>query len=192
MTISTPPCERLVAKVGGSLYDLPDLGPRLRRWLAARSADSILLVPGGGVLANVVRQLDASHGLGEEAAHWLALRSLTLATHFLAELLPGSVIVSHPGEWRSDGLAVLDSHAFAQADEGMPGALPHSWAVTSDSVAARAARVMKARRLVLLKSITIPDGMDWREAARRGWVDRFFPEALSDELQVEALNLRDY
>jgi hypothetical protein len=27
-----------VVKVGGSLYDLPDLGPRLRRFLAAKNA----------------------------------------------------------------------------------------------------------------------------------------------------------
>ena len=29
---------KLVSKVGGSLYDLPDLGPRLRAWLAGLDA----------------------------------------------------------------------------------------------------------------------------------------------------------
>jgi aspartokinase-like uncharacterized kinase len=181
----------LVVKVGGSLYELPDLGPRLRRWLAAQDTRSVLLVPGGGALADAVRKLDAAHRLGEEAAHWLALRALTVAAYFFAHLLPGSVLVSHPDDWRRDGLAVLDPHAFAVADEGRAGALPHCWSVTSDSIAARAARVAKVRRLVLLKSITIPEGVAWSETARQGWVDDFFPTTVGGELEVRAVNLKE-
>jgi aspartokinase-like uncharacterized kinase len=192
ITISKNSSARLVAKLGGSLYDLPDLRPRLCRWLAAQDAPSVLLVPGGGMLANAVRELDARHGLGEEAAHWLALRALTLAARFLAELLPGSVMVSHPREWRHDSLAVLDPHAFAVADEGNWGALPHSWTVTSDSLAARAACVAEVRRLVLLKSVTIPKDIDWHEAAQRGLVDEYFAMALKNGMDVQAVNLRDY
>ena len=33
-----------IVKVGGSLYDLPDLGRRLRAWLARLEAARILLV----------------------------------------------------------------------------------------------------------------------------------------------------
>lgn len=177
----------VVVKVGGSLYDLPDLGPRLRRWLADLETRSILLVPGGGALADSVRDLDAAHGLGEETSHWLALRALAVAAHFLAALVPGTVVVSHPDQWRSETIAVLDAHAFAAADDD----LPRSWSVTSDSLAARAARLAGARRLVLLKSITIPPGVDWRNAAERGWVDAFFPEAIGDELEVAAVNFRE-
>jgi aspartokinase-like uncharacterized kinase len=182
----------IVAKVGGSLYGWPDLGPRLRRWLAAQDTRSILFVPGGGALADAVRDLDTAHRLGEETAHWLALRTLTIGTHFLAALLPGAVIVEHPEQWRREVLTVLDPHAFALADKGRAGELPHRWSVTSDSVAARAARVANVRQLVLLKSVTIPEGTDWHEAARRGWVDEFFADAISEELKVEAVNLREY
>ena len=192
MPLSSNADRSLVVKVSGSLYDLPDLGARLRCWLAAQAARSVLLVPGGGALADAVRELDATHGLGEEAAHWLALRALTVAAQFLADLLPSSVIVSHPDEWRHDTVAVLDAHAFAVADEGRAGALPHGWAVTSDSVAARVAKVAQVRRLVLLKSVTIPKIVDWHEAAMRGWVDEFFAAAVIDELQVQTVNLRKY
>jgi aspartokinase-like uncharacterized kinase len=65
----------VVVKVGGSLFDLPDLGPRLEVWLGARR--SVVLVPGGGPTTDVVRALDRTHRLGEEAAHWLALRSIS-------------------------------------------------------------------------------------------------------------------
>lgn len=52
----------VVVKVGGSLFDLPDLGPRLRAWLKTLRTADVLLVPGGGPTADVVRSLDRAHG----------------------------------------------------------------------------------------------------------------------------------
>src|SRR5262249_30551469 len=146
----------LVAKVGGSLYDLPDLGDRLRAWVGECAGD-LLLVPGGGPLADAVRGLDRTHGLGEEASHWLALGAMTLAARFLAAMLPGLREVSDPRY--AQGLCLLDALAFLRADEGQPGCLPHCWAATSDAVAARAAEVAGAK-LVLLKSADFA-GEDW-------------------------------
>jgi aspartokinase-like uncharacterized kinase len=181
--------DLIVVKVGGSLYDLPDLGSRLSDHLKSLDAPSLMIVPGGGVLADEVRDLDARHQLGEEAAHWLALRTLGIAAHFLTALLPGSVIVDHPEQTQRRIWAVLDPYAFARWDQGRAGELPHCWDVTSDSIAARAAHVAKARRLVLLKSVTIPNGTNWNEAAWRGWVDAHFVEVIGD-LLVESVNLR--
>ena len=76
-----------VVKVGGSLYDLPDLGPRLRAWLKQAPAADFLIVPGGGPTADVIRDLDRIHRLGEEKAHSLALAALRLNAWFLATLL---------------------------------------------------------------------------------------------------------
>ena len=180
----------VVVKVGGSLYDLPDLASRLGRFLTSLESSSVLIVPGGGALADAVRVIDECHRLGKEASHWLALRTLTVAAHFLSALLPGSWIVDHPEQWRHSELAILDPYAFAQQDQGVAGELPHCWSATSDSIAARAARVANARRLVLLKSVAIPPGTDWSEAARRGWVDAYFAEAVED-LRVGAVNLRN-
>src|SRR2546430_770089 len=84
-----------VLKVSGSLYDLPDLGPRLQCFLAGLTGADVLLIPGGGGTADVVRDLDARHGLGQEKAHWLALRALTLNAHFLASLLPSACVVEN-------------------------------------------------------------------------------------------------
>jgi aspartokinase-like uncharacterized kinase len=171
----------IVVKVGGSLFDHPHLGPGLRQWLAGLDAGRVLLVPGGGPVADVVRQLDAVHRFGEEAAHWLALRSLDVA----AELLRHFALPS------GSRLSVLDCHAFAAEDESRPGALPHTWDVTTDSIAARAAVVYGASRLILLKSADIPPGTPWDEAARRGWVDPHFPQVVAGHgLRVEAVNFR--
>lgn len=182
--------ELTVVKVGGSLYDLPDLGERLYRWLGSVGGGPMLLVPGGGAAADAVRDLDRAHGLGEEEAHWLALRALALNAHFLQALLHQATIVTRPG---GEELAILDALGFALADEGQPGCLPHCWAVTSDAIAARAAVVGGARRLVLLKSMTVPVTLAWDEAAARGFVDPWLPRVLREAPQgliVEAVNLR--
>ena len=116
----------IVVKVGGSLFDLPDLGRRLRDFLADLPDNDRLVVPGGGATADVVRAYDHRHGLGEEASHWLALRACSLNAHFLAVLLPEAHIVPQP----RCGLNILDPLAFALEDEGREAALPHTWDAT--------------------------------------------------------------
>jgi aspartokinase-like uncharacterized kinase len=184
----------VIIKVGGSLFDLPDLGPRLRDWLAGQSIGDVLLVPGGGPAADVVRQYDRLHGLGEERAHWLALSALTLNARFIATLLPRGVVVPDTraldAEWRQGKIPVLDAHTFALADEGRPGCLPHCWSVTSDSLAARVAQVTGAGELVLLKSVSLPAGIDWTEAGKRGLVDAYFAKALGSSLSVRFIQFR--
>src|SRR5581483_10984790 len=80
------PRELVVVKIGGSLLDLPDLGPRLKKWLE-QSAATVLVVPGGGAAADAVRRLDQLHRLGESRAHWLALRAVQLNASLLGDLL---------------------------------------------------------------------------------------------------------
>lgn len=178
----------VVVKVGGSLFDLPDLGPRLLSWLDALPNSTLLLVPGGGAMADVIRDLDRCHRLGEERSHWLALQAMVVNAHFLAALLPGCRVV--PAVEAGGGLQVLDAFRFALADERRPDHLPHRWSVTSDTVAARAALVFGARELILLKSIDMAPEMDWREAGRRGFVDGSFAEVVGTRLKVRAVNLR--
>jgi aspartokinase-like uncharacterized kinase len=180
-----------VVKVGGSLFDLPDLGPRLRSWLGSLAARPVLLVPGGGTSADVVRTWDRTHGLGNETAHWLALRAMTLNAHFLAELLQLPIVLD-PGGFAANALAILDAYAFARADEGQPGSLPASWDSSADSVAARCALAYGARRLVLLKSVAIPSGLAWDEAAEQGFVDRHFAAMVNQALEVQAVCLRGW
>jgi 5-(aminomethyl)-3-furanmethanol phosphate kinase len=183
-----------VVKVGGSLFDLPELGPRLKRWLDRLSPDRVLLVPGGGKATDVIRELDARHGLGEERSHWLALRALALNAYVLGALLPGSHVVESFSEL--DGsLAILDPLPFCLADEryGPSSALKHTWNVTSDSIAARVAVVAGAQRLILLKSVDISMDMTWDEAARRGYVDVAFADTVraAPALEVRLINFRN-
>jgi aspartokinase-like uncharacterized kinase len=161
-----------VVKVGGSLYDHPGLAAGLRAYLPTLPGP-VVLVPGGGPFADAARTLDAVHRLGDEAAHWVALRSLSAAALFLRALV-GDL----------PGVYVLDAYDLLTGDD----ALPHSWAVTTDSIATHVAKRSGAK-LVLLKSVDIPPGTDWPTAAVNGWVDGYFPTA-ADGVTVETVNFR--
>jgi aspartokinase-like uncharacterized kinase len=186
----------VVIKVGGSLFDLTDFGPRLQTLLNDLAGVPLLLVPGGGPTADVIRALDHFHHLGEETAHWLALRALTVNAWVLAALVPSlpTRVVGPKEEWQCawnrGEIAILDAHAFAFADEGQPGCLPHRWSVTSDSVAARAAVVASARELVLLKSSACPPPGDLQKAVAAGHVDAFFAAAAGSLSAVRMIDFR--
>jgi 5-(aminomethyl)-3-furanmethanol phosphate kinase len=167
----------IVVKVGGSLFNHPRLGAGLRAYLDSLAPSEVVLIPGGGVIAEAVRGLDRVHELGKEASHWLAIGAMDLMGNVLRALVPG--------------VRVLDCLAFAREDEARSGALPHSWDVTSDSIAARASEVLGAERLVLLKSVDVPDATSWDECVRHGWVDAHFPRVVERAaFAVEVVNFR--
>jgi 5-(aminomethyl)-3-furanmethanol phosphate kinase len=186
----------VVAKVGGSLLDVPDLRDRLRRWLAGLGTARVLLVPGGGAFADVVRQLDRTYALGGAASHWLALKTVDLNGEVLNCLLgqrPGAARTEELARfWEAKAVPVLGIIQFALVDKDRPDTLPANWTVSSDSIAARIATVTGARRLVLLKSTDLPAGIDWEEAGRLGYVDGYFATAVRQRpgLAVEWVNLR--
>jgi aspartokinase-like uncharacterized kinase len=187
----------VVVKVGGSLHDLPRLGERLRQWLDRLLTRRVLLVAGGGPAADWVRQLDCLENLGEERAHWLALRALSFTARVLAARLDQAVVIDNVDDrqlvWQEGRWPILDVYHFAAADEARPGRLPHLWDVTSDSLAARAALVAGIPALCLLKSVALPPGCTWMEAARQGIVDAMFPQVAAtagEHLQVSVVNFR--
>jgi aspartokinase-like uncharacterized kinase len=189
----------VVVKVGGSLHDLPRLGERLRAWLVQLPMRQVLLIPGGGLPADWVRAIDRLDLLGEETAHWLALRALSFTSFALAARLGQADVIEdiedryqvwHAGRW-----PILDLYCFARADDARQDHLPHSWDVTSDALAAQAALQARIPRLVLLKSVSWAEGGGWAEAARRGIVDAVFPEVLAragPRLQASAVNFRQW
>ncbi len=184
--MSQPGCTLI--KVGGSLFDLPDLSERLRHLMKGLNSSKIILFPGGGLSADVVRDLDRIHNIGEESSHWLALKSLSLNAYFLQAILPEFVV----SPWPEVGdKSILDPYVFARADEKNVDHLPHTWKVTSDSLAARAAILLGAREMLLLKSMSMYEGMTWSEAVLLGLVDAYFP-TIAGNIQVRVVNVRAF
>ncbi len=188
----------MVVKVGGSLLPWPELPGRLTAYLDREEAagSRVVLIAGGGSAADLVRTLDAAHGLGDEVAHRLALRSMDFTAELLAALLPGSRVARRLGElpaiWESGSRPILAPRIYLEEeDERRPDRLPFSWSVTSDSIAARVAEALRADRLALLKSASAAEGATRERAAQEGLLDACFPEAARGLERVEVVNLRE-
>lgn len=141
----------MVVKVGGGLLRAEGLEGLQRACADATELARrrpVLVVPGGGPFADLVRAVDAQVGLADGVAHALALRAMDQLGVLLASLLPDAELLTRlvaPG-----GLAIV---VAASAFGGRPE-VPESWTVTSDSLAVLAAAAIGAAEAVLLKPVT--------------------------------------
>jgi aspartokinase-like uncharacterized kinase len=142
----------VVIKVGGGLLGaVEDLDAVLRVIADFSRARDVLIVPGGGPFADAVREVDVRIGIGDDASHWMAVLGMDQYAHLLASRLSSGVVVSDPGEavraLQQGLLPVLAPSPWLRRVDP----LPHSWDVTSDSIAAWVAGQLDARHLVLIK-----------------------------------------
>ena len=142
----------LVVKIGGGLLAaLEDLDRVLAAIASLARSCRLLVVPGGGPFADTVRGVDRRVGLPDAAAHWMAVLAMDQYAHLLAARLETAAIVSTLAEaivaLEAGRIPVLAPSRWLQEEDP----LPHTWDVTSDSIAAWIAGVSGARELVLVK-----------------------------------------
>ncbi len=154
-------CVETVIKVGGALIEDPALFACVidaLESLAARRRDGppLLVVPGGGPFADAVREVDWQLAAGDDAAHWMAILGMDQHAHLLAARIPAGALVESADEARlvheAHRLPVLAPYRWLRARDP----LPHSWSVTSDSIAAWIAIELGAAELLLIKPTAGP------------------------------------
>ena len=149
-----------VVKVGGGLLSKAGAFDLVTEALTAFSPRRrLVIVPGGGPFADAVRTMFRRIKIGDDAAHWMAVLGMDQYAHVLTARLPGSVLVEQQAEVaaarQAGRLPVLAPYRWVRAADP----LPHSWDITSDSIAAWIAGMLGARRIVLIK----PAGGDPRK-----------------------------
>ncbi len=186
----------IVVKIGGSLLDLPDLGTRLGVLFARHASDHLLLFPGGGDAADLVRGWQSRFGLTDAEAHELAIASLDFNAALLARITPGGCVVRSRDEtaaaWSRGQRPILAPSQFLSDEEQREpaGALPQTWHVTSDSLAAWTAIRWPSEELWLGKSVPCPAG-NATVATQDGAVDPYFSIAAGRLQRVGWCNVRD-
>lgn len=153
----------VVVKLGGGLLAHPaHFDAALEAIRDAADERRLLIVPGGGLFADTVRRVDRQFKLSDDAAHWMAVLAMDQYAHLVVSRLAGGVLVADPGEAAAAlGAARLPVLAPSRW-LGAADPLPHTWDVTSDSIAAWVAGAVRAGRLVLVKPPGAPasDSMD--------------------------------
>ena len=166
-----------VVKVGGALLSTPGPLDAVVRALESAIAhgDGLAVVPGGGPFADVVRKVDTRLRIGADASHWMAVLAMDQHALLIASRTASARLVEHPAEITGSlvhgRLPVLAPYRWLRARDP----LPHSWDVTSDSIAAWVAGELGARRLVLVKPVV---------AEQSALVDAYFERALPNGLAV--------
>jgi aspartokinase-like uncharacterized kinase len=168
-----------VLKIGGSLSRGAALEALCREISRLGEHYPLLIVPGGGTFADLVRDVYRRYDLTETAAHSMALLAMDQYGYLLNRLIAGSLLTSELDVACSAADAgrtavFLPSILVARANP-----LPHSWEVTSDSISAWIAHRAHSRRLVLLKDV---DGL--LKAGR----SHDTSASLIEEMTVEHLN----
>lgn len=141
-----------VLKVGGGLLGVAGALDSVCAAIGHAAIEhAIVVVPGGGPFADTVREFDRKVGLSPSAAHWMAHLAMDQYAEVLAERIPSGVVVEEPGAiqpaWNGGQVPVLAPSRWMRSAD----VLPHSWEVTSDSIAAFIAGALDATRLVLVK-----------------------------------------
>ena len=165
-----------IVKLGGSHAH----GPHLKDWLMAIAAEagSIVIVPGGGPFADAVRTAQAGIGYDDRAAHAMALMAMAQFGAALTSLNPALRLAASRAAIRR-ALKERKVPVWSPEPIARAAALPETWELTSDSLAAWLAGALGASALVLVKHGAFDRAvLDAHDLAARGIVDPLFPRYL--------------
>ena len=170
---------------------------------------------GGGAAANLIRILHSRSWIDDSIAHWQAIQAMADNAAMLGRMMPEILLTSDvagmQAAWQQKRIPVLNAARFLRSYERsdlretltretlMP--LPHSWNVTSDSIAMWTARLVQCRSVWLLKSC---DAFGQLTSAGRvqltskmvtdltyaGSIDQYFSSVWTPETVVWWQNLR--
>jgi aspartokinase-like uncharacterized kinase len=176
-----PACEvsPIVVKLGGSVIRSPGLST----WLDAIASSSapVVIVPGGGALADEVRNCQQQLGFGDPAAHRMALLAMDQLAWAVAGMRSGLEVGQDAGALRGilgrGHIAVWAPYALVSGRDDVEA----TWRLTSDSLALWLAGQLGAERCYIIKSVERRHArLSADQLAHDGVVDEAFPAMLSD------------
>lgn len=143
-----------VVKVGGSLALYPEkLGALCAKLSEISTKHKLIVVPGGGEFADLVRDLDKRYNLSRKASHRMAILGMDQYGFLLSNLMPRSCVVNQLESVQK----VFDSGrlpVFLPSNLLLSEAsLENSWDVTSDSIAVYIAGQVHASKVLLVTDV---------------------------------------
>jgi 5-(aminomethyl)-3-furanmethanol phosphate kinase len=191
--------DATVVKIGGSLAMQPGKLKILCTKLGEESLKhKLIVVPGGGEFADIVRIYDKKFDLPQQISHRMAILAMDQYGLLLSALMPRSVVMDKIEDLQEDitihQLIVFLPSNFLFCDKS----LNTSWDVTSDSIAVYIAQKLGIRKAVLVtdvdgiftgnpkksidtKLLTRLSGQDLLMMPERTSVDRFLPKLLLNQ-----------
>ncbi len=147
---------RWVIKLGGSLYN----SKYLIQWLKVISdyinnesnKHNIIIVPGGGPFADIIRDADKKFKLDPIHAHNMAVLGMQQYGYLMASLCSNFSLAGNEKDilhnWQTGKAVIWEPYQMVSSS----CELEKSWQVTSDSLATWLAKYLSADQLVFIKS----------------------------------------
>jgi len=174
----------IVVKVGGSVAEFADKLFEDLKTLAEGNSMRILVVPGGWVFAEKVRELWKRGTIDDEAAHWMAVECMDVYGYYLSRFAQPVIPDSFDEllkELPSVGV-LIPGKLLRNCDE-----LPHSWDVTSDSIAIWIAHNIGAETIIkatgvdgLIVNGEVVSKMPASQLRSETCIDSYAPRLLSE------------
>lgn len=135
-----------VVKIGGSLF--PKYTKELCEYLT-KSEEKLVLVNGGGTLANNIREFNKINSFSEDINHWNAIKCMDIIGNFIADenkdIIPITDLKEIESIHKSNKIPLILTYELMRKEDP----LKHSWDVTSDSIACWIANKINAKLLIL-------------------------------------------
>lgn len=181
----------IVVKIGGSLARSSGPLQRILSLLGSATC-GIAIVPGGGEFADVVRAAQLRFGFDDETAHRMAILGMHQMGLMLTALAPGLRACEDLHEIEA-GLEAGETLVWLPLKEcDGDAALPQSWDVTSDAIAARLGERLGRIKVVFLKSRPGGDDRTAKALAAEGLIDSVAARIIENaELPFEAIAADD-
>ena len=184
----------IVVKLGGSLLKSGWLLPCLDKLIDEKyAAQGVVVVPGGGVFADQVRDLQQEFHFNDSIAHNMAILAMQQMALFIKGLKTDFALTGSTCRISSiinKTNIVIWSPALAELDSA---GIKSTWDITSDSLSAWLAAKLMADELILIKSVTIDKNSDVSKLVRAKIVDESFTEfTLQAAFKLTILHAKDF
>ena len=134
--------DMIVVKIGGSVAEIAG---KIFSELY-ETGESILVIPGGWIFAEKIRKMDVD----DDSAHWMAIEAMNMYGYYLSKY--ADLVEPYDFDFQLRGVKILLPYTLLKRyDE-----LPHSWDVTSDSIAVWIAEKINAEKII---KVTDVDGI---------------------------------
>lgn len=141
-----------VVKLGGSLIKDGVIDENMQTLADLKDEKNIVVVVGGGDLADGVRSFSSEYEISDSAAHWTAIKCMDLNTEMVNDLEDSTEIVKSVDQvskaFQDEKIALMKTEKFMKSFEH-----DQSWELTSDAISGLLAEKLGADRLVIATDV---------------------------------------
>jgi len=140
----------VIIKLGGSLLAKGREIVHLLSDYAKKNALSFVIIPGGGPFVEPIKKLSARRTISDDTSHWMAVLAMHQYGLFLADgELEIPLVESIDGLKSAGHICIVLPYKILKDDD----CLPHTWDVTSDTIAAFIARELGEKSFIKLTDV---------------------------------------